>query len=169
MARRRPMVIIQSIKHYVHQNTLLIASGAIQNFAVADAVVAPAVGNAFDVAEGSVLKAVYIELWVIGASTTGTSSVFNMTIEKVPSNAPLMTFAQSQNLGAYANKKNILYVTQGIITAQIDGANPIPMHRAWILIPKGKQRMGAGDSIRLNVSAIADIRVCGIFTYKEYK
>ncbi len=167
--RHRPMVIIQSIKHYVHRSNTAIAGGNLSGLAVASAVVAPATGNANEVAEGSIIKAVYIELWILSDAVTGDESQFTVVLEKRPSNAPGMTFAQSSNLGAYPNKKNILFTSQAIVGASIDGNGAVPVMRGWYLIPKGKQRMGIGDDIALSIAAVGDLSMCGIFTFKEYK
>ncbi len=162
--------VIMTVKHLVHQSLATIASGAISNIDVVNVVVAPAAANSNEVQEGSILKAVYIEMWVTSTGTTGQTCSFNMTVEKVPSDATDMTFTQSANLGAYPNKKNIFYTTQGVVGASVDGSNSIPLYRQWIKIPKGKQRMGLGDKILLNINAIGTtLAICGIFIYKEYR
>ncbi len=161
---------IMSIKHYVHRTPLNITSGGISNLIIASAEVAPAVANAFDVAEGSILKALYVELWVTGQGSSGTTGAVNFTIEKVPSDAVAMTAAQAANLGSYPNKKNIMYATQGNFGSVANGPNPFNLFKGWIKIPRGKQRMGAGDKWHANVNAsVQTLQVCGFFTYKEYK
>ncbi len=172
MVRHRKMLApINSIKHYVHRSQTGIASGAILNIIVASAAVAPAVGNAFDVNIGSILKALYIEIWYVNDSASGNNNTFTMTIEKRPANATAMTFAQSANLGSYNNKANIFYATQGVQSADLDGSNSIPLFRGWIKIPKGKQRMAQGDEWVVNFAVTAGTQgiVCGLFTYKEYQ
>lgn len=166
--RHRTAPIIQSVKHYVHRSNTAIASGNLSALSVASAVVATAITNSNDVAEGSIVKAVFIELWLLSDAVTGDESQFTVILEKKPSNAPTMTFTQSANLGTYPNKKNILFSSQAIIGASIDGNGSVPVMRGWYLIPKGKQRMGIGDDIILNIAAVGDISMCGIFTYKEY-
>ncbi len=167
-SRVRP--VINSNKHFVHRTNVAVASGAILVNDIVDSVVAPATANSFNVEEGSVVKAVYVEIWIIGNAADTTLGVVIGTVEKIPNNAPQMTFAQSVNLGAYPNKKNILYTTQGIV-ANGTGGPAIPFIRQWISIPKGKQRMGLTDRIVLNLSSsgTAGINVCGIFIYKEYR
>ncbi len=160
---------INSIKHYVQQTLLGIPTGTIRNVTIADAIVAPAVTNTFSVNIGSVIKAIYVEMWYANNDVSTGQSTFTMTIEKLPANALVMTFTNSSNLSAYLNKKNILYCTQGVVTASVDGGNAMPMYRGWIKIPKGKQRMGQGDKIMLNVSSIGLGQICGFFTYKEYQ
>ncbi len=167
---RRMLAPIVSIKHYIHQTLLTVTGGTVRNVTIAEAVVAPAAANAFDVVQGSVIKAVYVELWFVGTGSTGTLTSFNLTIEKTVGDQTDMTFTQSTNLGTYPNKKNILYTTQGNIGTFVDGTNPIPLFRAWIKIPKGKQRMGLGDNIMLNVNSVgSNSSICGFFTYKEYQ
>ncbi len=160
---------INTVKHYVHLGNAAIANGAILDYVIANAVVAPATGNAFDVREGSVIKAVHIEVWCMGAGATGEDTQFTAILYKNPSGATPITFAQSSNLGAYPNKKNILYTTQGVVGTFIDGTNPIPIIRQWFAIPKGKQRMGSDDSIRVAIASTGTIlQRCGLSTYKEY-
>ncbi len=78
-----------------------------------------------------------------------------------------MTYAQSLNLGAYPNKKNILYTTQGVIGGRDTQA--IPVMRQWLLIPKGKQRMGLADKVEVTIASTGTaMQRCGIFTFKEY-
>ncbi len=158
---------ITSKKHYVHLSNSSIASGADTSFDAVEAVVAPATANSQEVQEGSVVKAVFFEIWVWGSEISGNDTQFLMAIEKRPSEAPAMTFAQSSNLGAYPNKKNILYTTQGVIGGRDTQA--IPLIRNWLLIPKGKQRMGLGDFISVTIAATgAAMQRCGIMTFKEY-
>ncbi len=168
MARMSSKSPIVSRKHYVHRSNTQLASGVIQNNIVVESVVSPATAAASEVKEGSVVKAVYVEMWVGGAGLSGNSTQFNLTLEKISSDGPVMTFSQSLNLGAYPNKKNIFYTTQGVLAGE--DVQTIPIIRNWVLIPKGKQRMGLSDRIMLNIAASGqNIDTCGIFTYKEYQ
>ncbi len=169
MARHRGMQApINSIKHYVHRTNVGVATGALQSNIISESVVAPATANAFSVKEGAIIKAVYVELWLIHVGAASTVSQVAIILEKKPGNGTDMTAAQALNLGAYPNKKNIFYVSQGLLTSREVGG-PIPLIRQWILIPKGKQRQGLDDQIILHVAPVgATANVCGIFTYKEY-
>jgi len=164
--RRKMLAPINTVKHYVHNSKSTILSGTVANQPIVVASVAPAVSNAFDVREGAVVKAVYVERWLISEGTSVTSQ-FTLTIEKKRVAEADMTFTQSQNLGAYPNKKNILYTTQGILPA-INGGPTVPVIRQYVLIPKGKQRFGAGDELVVNIAVIIDSQACGIATFKEY-
>ncbi len=158
--------IIQSIKHYVQVPLATIASSAIRTDDIVDATAVAAVGAATDeVEEGSIVKAVYIEMW-IHANQAGSGSC-QATIEKRPGTAT-MTFTNASNLAAYPNKKNILQTFQGITPS--NATYPQIMFKGWVKIPKGKQRMGLGDKIVLNTAPISGgAQICGFFTYKEYK
>ncbi len=160
---------INSIKHYVQQTNLVVASGAISNRFIVVGVVAPATASPGEVIQGAIVKAVYVELWLIGNDSTGVLTSFTLTVEKLSGGQPNQTFTNSQNLSAYPNKKNILYTTQGITSTVVDGANAVPVIRAWIKIPKGKQRIGLGDAIFINVAAVGVLRICGVYIYKEYR
>lgn len=167
MKHQRMKAPIQSRKHYVHLSNAVTTTGTLLSFEAVNAVVAPATSLPADIQEGSVIKAVYFEIWIYGLGASGTDTQFFMAIEKLTGGQPEMTFAQSATLGAYPNKKNILYTTQGVIGG-ID-TNSIPIIKNWLLIPKGKQRFGLGDRLQVNISALgANINRCGIMTFKEY-
>ncbi len=159
---------INSIKHYVHQTNQPIASGAVISIVIADAVIAPATAAASQVHEGSVLKAIYLEFWLGGDGSSGLETTFTLMVEKKRDLEPDATFANMSNLGAYPNKKNILYVTQGIVPAMLDGGMTIPLVRGWFKIPKGKQRFGLDDQFMVTVASVDNSRICGFATYKEY-
>ncbi len=143
-----------------------MALGAIARATLVRGISVAAVGaNTFEVQEGSVVKAIYVEYWV--SSDDATLSSGTISFEKVPAEATNMTHAQSQNLAAYANKKNLLETHQGLFPSS--SQNPVNIFRHWVKIPKGKQRIGLGDEIVLNFSAVADgLKFCGLATYKEY-
>ncbi len=166
---RKMLAPINSNKHFVARTEFLLVASAVGRIDLVVAAVAPATTNTFNVEEGSIVKAIHCELWIIGDGVSDTTSQFTITVEKIPSNAPPATLTNLLNLQAYENKKNILYTTQGTIGSQING-QPVPIIRNWVLIPKGKQRMGLGDSIVLNVISVAeDLQICGMFIYKEYR
>ncbi len=167
--RRRMLAPINTEKHFQPIVGTTVAAGAILNTVLIDAVAAPSA--AFEIDQGSVIKAIYCELWLNGSGLTDTHSIFNVTVEKLSADVTSMTATQSANLGTYPNKKNILYTTQGILAAGVDGAQSVPILRQWIAIPKGKQRFGLTDRLNINTSNISsnDLIICGIFIYKEYK
>ncbi len=170
MARHRKMLApINAVKHYVHRPSVGVVSASILNHVLVNSVVAPATATAADVKEGAIIKAIFIELWCIGLGAADTTAQFNVAIEKLQGGQPLMTFAQSINLGAYPNKKNVLYTTQGLLTSNVADAQSVNIARSWMLIPKGKQRFGLGDRLLINISSTGQrIDWCGITTYKEY-
>ncbi len=158
--------IIQSEKHYVQNPVFAIAASAVGRSIFVTAVAVADKNAAQEVEEGSIIKAIYIELWInSNAATIGSG---NVTLEKINTTQTAMTFTESQNLGSYANKKNIFYTTQGLFPDE--SSNPVIAVRQWFKIPKGKQRFGLGDQLVLNMAAITGgIEGCGFATYKEYK
>ncbi len=166
MRHRKMLAPINSTKHYTPHTFFTISAAALVEQVEIESVSLPAVAAANEVRAGSVIKAIYIEYWMSGDSATA-QSTFNITVEKTSGGQPTMTFAQAVNLMGYPNKKNVLYTTQGLIGDNTN--NAIPIIRQWIAIPKGKQRFGLGDELRVNFAAITgDIRLCGISIYKEY-
>ncbi len=159
--------VINSEKHFVPRTSLAITSGTISVHLIAEGITLGSVGAAVsDVQTGAIIKAVYCEIWVVGTHST-LETQFTICLEKVPSGGTDMTHTQALNLQSYPNKKNIFYTTQGIVAPS--NAESIAMIRSWIKIPKGKQRFGLGDKLNLNMdNGGGDLRVCGIFIYKEY-
>ncbi len=168
MRHRGRQPIIQSVKHYVPQTDTAIASGARNVNVIADAVVAPAATNVFDVEQGSIIKAVWVEMWISLDGASGSRGTFTACLEKAPLGT-FPTFTNLLNLQSYENKKNIFYTTQGIINSDIDQGT-LAILRQWFLIPKGKQRFGLGDRLILSIANTSgdNMRNCGMFTYKEY-
>ncbi len=160
---------INSIKHYInHANSSVLASAA-ETEVVVEAVVAPATAAVENVIEGAVIKNVFLEYWLAGDGSSGDESQFTFTVEKKRVAETDPTFTNLNNLQAYPNKKNILFTTQGVIPAMLDGGMSIPVIRNWVKIPKGKQRFGLGDELIVSVGAGSPLRFCGFATYKEYR
>jgi len=167
MARMRAP--INSIKHYVQFENAVVGSAAVRVLEAVEAVSQSAAGAATDeVLEGSIIKAIYIEVWIKSGATAGNDTKFQLSIEKIPAGGTPLTFSGMNTLMAYLNKKNILYFTQGVIgdlTTQ-----GVPVVRQWFKIPRGKQRFGFGDKFVITISATGfNIDTCGFATYKEYK
>ncbi len=170
MARRGMLAPINSVKHIVQRFVTTVATAAVLNDVIVNAVVASAVSDPTEVQEGSVIKAVFVEMWLAGTGASGISGAFNLTVEKYIADQPDMTSAQSLNLMTYPNKKNILYTTQGLIASD-EGSPAMPLIRQWIKIPKGKQRFGLGDRLLINLANVSNVNfsVCGVYIYKAYQ
>ncbi len=166
MRHRRMLAPINTIKHYVQLENLVVTAGTARVDSLVDAV--NIISTPDDVIEGSIVKAVYIEVWIKSNISTGNDAKFQLVIEKLVANSTPITFTQMNNLASYGNKKNILFVSQGVLGDQT--TNSVAVVRNWFLIPKGKQRFGLGDNFSIAVSATTgDLNRCGFATYKEYK
>ncbi len=158
---------VTSTKHYIQVSLATVTGGANLVTGIAQGVELGNVsaGVPVEVRAGSVIKAVFIEMWMRSSSATPSTGL--MTLFKVSQNGT-MTFAEQIALHSYDNKKNVLYHTQGLIND--NDADAIPFVRQWFKIPKGKQRMGLGDKISFSIAAQApvDCQICGFMTYKEY-
>jgi len=171
MRHRKLVAPINSIKHYVHITQANVLTATTKSVVIANATsVATAGANANDVEEGSLVKAIFLEYWIYESGATGTAAQYNFIIEKKPAGATAITYAQMINLGAYPNKKNVLFSAQALMGSMLDGQGVIPLFKNWIMIPKGKQRMGLGDQIVVTFAPTGStFAVCGMSTYKEYK
>ncbi len=143
-----------------------ITSGTIRNQVVCTAVDTADSSVPAEVDVGTVVKAIYVEMWI--TSNDATTSTVTVNLEKVPRLTDLQIFAESQLIHDYFNKNNIFYITQGIVPPT--NQSGIPFLRGWFKIPKGKQRMDKESAIILNISAISNgLTVCGAFVYKSYQ
>ncbi len=160
----RPMV--HSNKHYVQQSIATITGSAKLDIVIVDSVNATAANLVNEVAEGSTIKAVFIEMWIRAGETTAGSVIVNLM--KYPGGLGVLGTAFLAAMGTSANKKNCLYFTQGLVNDQ--DADAIPFLRGWFKIPKSKQRFGLGDRLVLQIFAqgAIDLHICGFETYKEY-
>ncbi len=157
---------IHSSKHHVQFPITQVVTGTINNVVLAQGVESSTANLATEVSEGSLIKAIFIELWL---QNEGTLSEQITTLEKSPLFSAGCTFAQQAALFSYSNKKNILFTSQGL-TPNDGVSGPINILRQWIKIPKGKQRFGLGDQLNLNISNVSsnDLVRCGFALYKEY-
>ncbi len=155
---------ITSVKHFVQRSALTVATGVANSFVIVDALAkGTAVATTADVEEGSVVKAVFLEMW---AKMSAAGQTYTAVVVKQPGGIASPTATEMSNLASYANKKNILATHQGLAPA--DG-NVIPFFREWIKIPKGKQRFGLGDKLQMRVLSVGgNLVICGISIYKEY-
>lgn len=152
---------INSDKHYVHFPVASVASGARTSLTVLD--VDNDLGNASSVRVGAIVKAIYVEMWADGdtASKTGFAC-----ITKLGGTQSGPTYAETLNMTTYLNKKNVLESHQGLMPS---GGNQLAFFKHWVKIPKGKQRMGLGDTVKISISATGTaINFCGIVVFKEY-
>jgi len=159
--------VINSVKHIVQKSLTLIPEQTLNVTTIIKVDATPT--GAGQVVIGAVVKAVYLEFWLIGESAQPCTATW--AVEKLPNDGTDMTQAQSQVLDDYPNKRNLLKIGQGVIGDS--NTNPIPIIREWIKIPKGKQRWAQGDELHLNVSCIGEadngLEICGLAIYKEYQ
>ncbi len=159
---------IHSKKHIVQISQATVAQAAVVNTTIVQSSETPSTTPTV-VEEGALVKACYVEFWVSQDSASVVGS-YTVTLYKDPGGSNICTATNMAALHDYTNKKNILFTAQGLLTPN-DGGQ-IPVLRGWYKIPKGKQRFGLKDQIRLcirnnNATAI-DINLCGLAIYKEY-
>ncbi len=158
--------VIHSTKHYVQISRSSVLTVALNSEDIVLAVKTANKDAVDEVEEGAIVKAVFIELWILDEGNDGS---FVITLGKYPGGVNALTFAGANGLGNYSNKKNLLYVSQGL-TPNDGITSPVAVLRQWIKIPKSKQRFGLDDKLRLTISSngLNSISYCGFATYKEY-
>ncbi len=157
--------IVHSVKHQVQFPFNAISTGTSENLLITTAVESTQANLATEVPEGSIIKAVYVEMWLQNSANDGHAVA---VLEKTTLNNGGATFTNLASLFSYVNKKNILFTHQGL-TSNDGVGNPIPIVRQWFKIPKGKQRFGLGDRLFLSISnpSSQNLNRCGFALYKE--
>ncbi len=158
--------IVHSTKHYVQYPIDQIPTGTVQNILLAKGVESTTANLATEVVEGTLVKACYIQLLL---QNQGNLGEFIVVLEKTVGSVAGVTFTQAADLWSYPNKKNVLFVSQGL-TSNDGVGNPQQIMADWYKIPKGKQRMGLADRLVLSIANVSsgDLNRCGFSTYKEY-
>ncbi len=157
--------VVHSVKHYVQLSIATVGAGAVVTDVLVSAVAVDDVNTVDEVIEGSIVKAVYVEYWLRAGSLTGSSG--QMIIYKSEGDTTSPNATDMAALGDWSNKKNILYTTMGLYNDQ--DADAIAAFKGWIKIPKGKQRFGLSDKLKISCLATGiDLQRCGFATYKEY-
>ncbi len=157
---------IHSVKHYRQMSRSTINTVTKNTESLIIGVKRQDVTTEEEVTEGAIVKAIFIELWVLDSANDGSNVV---VLGKNAQNEDGLTFAQCNSIFTYDNKKNILFVSQGL-TPNNGVGNPIPIMRDWYKIPKSKQRFGLGDRLNLTIAQNGPntLEYCGFATYKEY-
>ncbi len=157
---------IHSQKHYVQitRSTVLTVQANSENLIWSVQSTVANLEN--EVSEGSLVKAVYVELWLLNSSNDGSDIV---VLCKNSDSGGGPSYTNMQSLFTYGEKKNILFTHQGLSSNNGVG-NPINVMRAWYKIPKSKQRFGLGDRLNLVIAnnGPSTLEYCGFATYKEY-
>ncbi len=160
--------VIKSKKHIVQISQATVAQGASVNTTITQAVEGTS-STPTQIEEGAIVKACYVEFWVSNDSASIVGS-YTVALVKDPGGNAGMNSGQMAALHDYDNKKNILFTAQGLVSPN-DGGQ-VPVLRDWYKIPKGKQRFGLGDVLRITVrnnnATAVDINFCGLAIYKEY-
>ncbi len=160
--------VIKSKKHIVQISQATVAQGVALNTPLIQAAEGTST-TPTGVEEGAIVKACYVEFWVSQDSASIVGS-YTVVLAKDPGGNAGLNTTQMAALHDYDNKKNILFTAQGLLTPN-DGGQ-IPVLRGWYKIPKGKQRFGLGDVLRLSIrnnnATAIDINLCGLAIYKEY-
>ncbi len=157
---------IHSTKHLVQSPFSQITTGTSESILQITSVESTTANAATEVAEGSIVKAIYIEMWLQNSANDGHQVLI---VEKTIGAQAGATFSEMANLFAYNNKKNVLFTHEGL--SSNDGVgNPQNILRQWIKIPKGKQRFGLGDRLYITISnpSSNNLNRCGVSIYKEY-
>ncbi len=159
--------VINTTKHIVQSSLGTITAGNKTTVTVINSVAVSDKDAANEVQEGAIVSSVKMEYWI---ATNDASAGTNVVIvEKVPTGTSGATAADMALLQNYKNKKNILFTHQGLTNVALGVAMPLQIGKdGWLKIPKGKQRFGLGDSLKITFfTQTGTLKFCGFSLYKE--
>ncbi len=156
---------INSEKRIVQTTLSTVAANGQASVILVNVQQEPVAGTPSHVAVGTIVKAIYVEMWVLASAQQ--PSTMTGIIVKSPNGVASPSTSEFADLNSWTNKNNILQMHQGLVGDA--NSNPIPIFREWIKIPKGKQRMSIGDKIHFAIKGITDsTEFCGVTIFKAY-
>ncbi len=149
MARfRKYLHPVNTKKHVVDiQGGLVLAVQ--QNLILADAVDAPVLANAPDVAVASYVRSLFLNVQVAATSTAALANIY-MIVYKNPSNA--IPAPAANGVGVSDNKK-LVFHQEMIMTEKNTTAIPRTLFKGVLKLPRHMQRMGQDDVIGISLLA----------------
>ncbi len=159
--------MIKSRKNILRE-TAAITTSTTFNFAVAvdspDSSLAVNAGN--QVAIGSKVHRIFVELWVYGTLGSGVNNPYDWYIIK--NNGGNITQVAPQNMAtSNDDKKFVIQQGKGLLGRLQEGSPPYVI-KGWIKIPKPYQRMGKNDTISLQMNS-AGANFCIFIVYKYFE
>ncbi len=156
--------IVNSIKNMA--NTTFALTNTIGGLDFALAVDSPTLAVTKEVKRGCLIKAVFIEFWVVGKLADGVLNSFNWYIIKNPAGS--LTRPTPGLEGVSDEKRYIFLSGKGLLSSNNGGF--VYSFKRWVKIPKRYQRMGSDDrlSILMQSQTAAAGNVCIQATYKWY-
>ncbi len=160
--------VINSIKNQPNEFTAGVADT--NSFVlIAKGVNTPLSTVSTDVSQGSIIKAVWLELWArnTGTTTPGVTTGIDAYIWKNP--GANLTAPAPGSVGTSNEKKFVFKSWKGLTGAGTEGF-PAYNWKGWIRIPKIYQRVGTDDLLQLvfRFTGLAGL-LCTNFIYKWYR
>lgn len=134
------------------------------------AVDAPVIANKNEVITGSTVSSFFATIEVV-ASETSTTATANLYIYFAKSPGNNLVFPNGNAVGSNDNKRFVIHQEMVMINPS-DGGNPRNVFKGVIKIPRGYQRMGPDDALKLFMfipSTGVAVNICGQFHYKEFR
>lgn len=168
---------IDSVKHIVDTSTVIAAGTNTVLQPITDAVAAYSLPDVNGVPVGSKVSSFYLSFFAIaeGGEIANEVPLVDWYVIHNPGSAWAATF-DTANLptpgatGSHKNKRHIFHEEKGLAGGGDASLAGVPMvFKGVIRIPRGRQRVGEGDTIQLCVRANFATKVCAKTVYKHYK
>ncbi len=154
---------INSVKNIIDGVFLSVAAATVTSVVLAEGV-NDYTGLAKDVPIGAKISSIYLFVQIL--PTAGTANV-DWYIWKRPGSVTTIGPVPGAT-GGSVDRKWIMHEEKGIPGNAADGAYPLTF-KGVIRIPRGRQRMGEGDEIRLQLRGADIHNICVKAIYKFYQ
>ncbi len=155
---------INSVKNIVDSTLLGVAAATVSSVVLAQAV-DDYTGAANQVPTGASIKSIYLFVQIISADSGVANADWYMW--KRPGSVTTIGPVPGAT-GGSVDRKWIQHEEKGIPGNALDGAYPLTF-KGVIRLPRGRQRMGDGDQLRLQLRSTDVYNACVKCIYKFYK
>ncbi len=156
--------VVNSIKNEVNSVQAVVASTNLV-FVIAQAADVHDTAVSTSVRNGSMIKAIWVELWYYGLSAGNTNDIFDAYIIKNPGNN--LTNPNPGTVGTSNEKKFVIKEWKGLAGNKSLGGTPYQF-RGWLRLPRRYWRMGTDDVWFLVVRSPTTGQMCTKFIYKWF-
>ncbi len=156
---------INRIKHVIDSQDGLVLDTQL-NKVLALAVDDPKLANITQVAIGSKINGIYLNVEAYATTAAALANIYIM-VTKNPGNN--LTFPNANVVGSNDNKRFVIHQEMKMLEQSVNG-NPRTIFNGVVVIPRGYRRMGPGDTINVSLFAPGvNCSTCLQCHYKEFR
>ncbi len=156
---------VNRIKHVVDAQLGIVLNTQSINILV-NTVDNPAIADTNEVATGSTVNAIYLNLEAYATTAAALANVYMMVFKNPGNN---QVFPNANVVGSNDNKRYVIHQEMKMLEQSVNG-NPRTIFNGVIVIPRGYRRNGPDDALTLAIFAPGvNISACFQCHYKEFR